>query len=172
LVLNKVITDPSQLANDVEGLYIDNLTNVMYDGLNPDKGITDSCYTIIKTLEIEKDLFGLDSYRMLRYLYGVKKAVITNTYSADKPIMKNTVKDLSIKLTEVNWSPYVKVDVTAEHSMDTTYYIKVNGVSYEEFTGDITQWAIERNDGNLFIYDASVENQYPITDVDMLTYFK
>ena len=172
LVLDTVITDPAQLANDVEGLYIDNLTNVMYDRLNPDIGITDSCYTIIKTLEIEKDLFGLDSYRMLKYLYTVKKAVINNTYAATSTIMKDTVKDLSIKLTEVNWSPYIQVDKEAEYSTSTTYYTKVNGVAYAEFSGDLNQWIIERDDSNLFIYNANIVNQYPITDVEMLNYFK
>lgn len=168
LVLNKVITDRSTLSSNPEGLYIDNLTNVMNSSIDA------THYTIIEALEIEKDRFGLDSYRMLKYLYNVKKAKIDGTYAETYPneaLNTKTKVNLGIKLTEVNWSPYVAVASDAAYDT-STYYVKVNGIAYEEFSGDVTEWTNQRNDGNLYTYDASLETNYPITDLAMLKHFK
>lgn len=169
LVLDTVITDRSTLSTDPDGLYIDNLTNVMNSSIGP------THYTIIDTLEIEKDRFGLDSYRMLKYLYNVKRAKIDGTYATTYPteaLNTKTKVNLGIKLTEVNWSPYVMVDAETEYSNQTTYYIKVNGIAYEQFSGNLTEWTNQRNDGNLYVYDASLEANYPVVDVKMLQHFK
>lgn len=172
LVMDKVITDRNALKvaadQQPEGLYIDNLTNVMNSSIGPTN------YTIINTLEIEKDRFGLDSYRMLKYLYNVKKVKIDNTYVSQYPneAHTKTIPELGIRLTEVNWTPYSVVDTETAYDNSTTYYVKVNGIAYEQFTGNITEWTAQRADGNLYTYDSTLETNYPIVDLDMLKHFK
>ena len=167
LVLNKVLTNISQVNNDEDGLYIDNLTNVM------GKDITDQSYTIISELEIEKDLFGLDSYRMLKHLFTVKREYMKGTYSdKEAPINTKTIKNLGIRLTDVNWSPYVGVPKHETFNENQTYYILENGITYNRFNNDLSNWENARDDGLLFILDESLLTNYPITDIDMLTYFK
>ena len=64
--LKGLITSKPTLDNQPEGLYIENLTDKIADGVNS----STSCR--INKMKLTDTKLGIDSYKILRYLYLVK----------------------------------------------------------------------------------------------------
>ena len=98
--LKGLITTKPTFDTQPEGLYIENLTDKITNGVDA----TTSCR--INKMKLTDTKLGIDSYKILRYLYLVKNSkksgLITDT---------NTTDNLRFDIYGVDWTPFRKVEI-------------------------------------------------------------
>lgn len=130
-----------------KGLYIAGLTDATI-GSNPTK---------ITSININGGNLGYNSYKLLQKYYDS---------------CKNYTTTRRINLTNVQWSQYVKVGADAERDETgtITYYVDNGHFGLREFDESVdTSWIELRNNGRLYIFDATMKNVVNITDTAMLS---
>ena len=165
-------------GNAAVGLYIENLTdrmNVSKDtdiigkylaagsestrGQNIQSNITSDTYyhnaaapyyVSMKKMQIEGGALGLLSYEMLDYIVKQK---IKMRY--DSELANDTVysKELLLRLLDVNWSPYEKIDALARddrQNSDNQYFIRNDDLTYTALAADITFEYANKNLGGIY----------------------
>lgn len=132
-----------------EGLYIENFTDKL------DSEITDDSNCNINVFKITQSKLGIDSYRMLKYLYNYKE---------------KTQGELKFDLTEVEWSPYTQVESGSSVVSGTSYYKLIDGVTYETYSYNTNLWDDDVADGIIYTKDTSF-NTDALTDLDMFEHF-
>lgn len=158
-VLKNILTERPN-NTDPKGLYIENLTNKL------EEQITDKTVNNISTFQIQDDTLGINSYKLLNYLYKVRDRMVQNN--------SNVTEGLRIKLTNVDWSPYKLVNIDDELNPALNYYIKVNNIAYEsyKYTNNVAQWQKDVKDGLIYtLEDQNVFESYPIVDLNMFERF-
>jgi hypothetical protein len=159
-LLNNIITDYAfpQMVNGKyvadRGLYIEGLTDWK----------TGDAQTKVSYLNLDGQVMGFDSYKLLTLYYNARSKVQT---------------DSQIKITDVQWTPYkklVKGDAYDENAMKAgRYYIDNDHYGYTQLD-DSYQVALNYDNdianGVLYLLDADFnEDTYPIKDIDMLKAF-
>ena len=144
-------------ANDTwtveKGLYISGLTD-----LNEDD-ITDSTICNLAQIDIAGDHLGYGSYEILHKLYKLYKL---------------NGKELKVSLTNVDWSPYKKLDADAVYDSAKSYWVDDNHYGFKAYTyTNIDSWKLALKNGEIYEYNATLgeANENTITDIQMLIDF-
>lgn len=196
LSLQNVITNANQvnwvkqedgtwIHNNVNGLYVENLTNKL------DNVITagDGSYTAITFYQMDETKMGYDTYRMLEYLYRLKLAVqktqvditalekagttLTPEQEELKAWANKTAGILRIQVTDAEWTPYEKVDAESAPSQPNsqlTYYELKNNMTYGIYDPEAegADWKKDLRNKQIF---TKVRGDSPATDLAMFDTF-
>ena len=149
--------------NNVDGLYIENLTDKLNDEID-----LSTAYTKIQEYQIDDSKMGYDTYRMLEYLYRIKCAAQTGELTTTDST-KQTSPMLRLQAKGVQWSPYVKCDVDELQKTDAVnYYYTLNDrMTFVPYTGN--NWTEDLK--NIGIYKRIYEENSPVKDLSMLDRF-
>lgn len=159
LSLNRVITNSIPATNE-NGLFIQGLTSNFAN----DTDISLKCR--ISWLQIEESKLGFDSYELFNYLYKVKSHIIDGSVIYSDAATNNN-SDLSIQLTNVQWSEYIAVDSEATYDSNQTYYVLTLANTYEELVYTPDNWYYNLLDGKIYTKNTELTNN--ITGVTALT---
>ena len=158
LELKTLLKTAPTLDNTPTGLYIENLTNKLDSEINS----STSCRINTYVIESGKKL-GIDSYRMLDYLYRVKEAKFAGTITDE-----DTTSALSCDLTNVEWSPYEQVESGAPFDRSIKYYELKNQVTYavyhdpdneRESSYSESSWKNKTNDGVIYTLNSELDTK-------------
>ena len=158
--LTKILTETPVVADVVDnklvnrdaetfkGLFIDGLTNYTPD--MAEKG------SPIEVINFEGVNMGYDSYTLLKNLVSEK-------------LGSGRANQLHIKMTEVNWTPYVQVEYGEDKNDDKNYFLLTDHNTYIEYpAGRI--WADDTLNGLIYTLDESAPKDR-ITDLSLLDTF-
>ena len=166
LELRGIVETAPTIDNTPTGLYIKNLT----DKYTTTPNANTTCN--IETFVLDRSKMGIDSYRLLDYLYKVKEAkhngIITDG---------NTTSILKCDFTDVEWSPYKLVEIGTSFDRATKYYELKNQTTYEVYhdpngaTGYYEEgWINKLNDGVIYTFDDAFDTNV-IKNLDIVTAF-
>ena len=137
-----------------KGLYIEGLTNVKEVVPN-----TTSCN--LAQLELAGGSLGYGSYDLVNKLYKIFKF----GESAGQ-------KDLKLSLTDVEWSPYKKLDPGVMKINNHQYYTDDGHYGFKKYTGADSNWQTDILNGEVYDYLPELEaDSHKITDIQMLLDF-
>ena len=142
-----VYRDPSEYA----GLFVDGLTNATEESYGESSPIN-----LIKFNGIN---MGYDSYTLLETLVKQKNG-------------SGRTNRLQIEMTDVNWTPYVRVESGEEREYGEdapTYYLLTDHNTYEEYPSN-RDWASDSLNGLIYKYDENSPKER-ITDLSLLQLF-
>lgn len=162
LELRGLLKTAPTLDNTPTGLYVENLTDKL------DVDITNSTSCRIDTLVLETTKMGIDSYRLLKYLYEVKEKKLDGTITD-----ADTTSNLSCDLTNVEWSPYQQLEIDATWKEGVNYYELKNGTKYETWNNgyyNSEKWQKGLNDGVLYIKNTKFDTTV-LQDLDIIKHF-
>ena len=155
-------------GNDPEGLFVEDLTDrlpafeasgVLGDG------------TQIGRFNFDDTQLGYHTYRMLNYLFTLKRAVQTQTISktyTQNGTSRTTAAKLEIQLKNVNWSPYTKLTLEDAYlgSRANDYFIR-NYITYSPYTyTTLEQYTRDVKSGNLYLLDRTRQIS-PVKNLDL-----
>ena len=136
------------------GLYIEGLTNVTEVVPN-----VTSCS--LSQLELAGGSLGYGSYDLVNKLYRIFKF----GDSAGQ-------KDLKLSLTNVEWSPYKKLDPGAMKVAGHKYYTDDGHYGFKEYSKSDANWQTDLMNGEVYDYLPELaEASHKITDIQMLKDF-
>lgn len=144
---NLVYKNPSTY----EGLYVAGLTDYIDSIENRGQG------SPIEEIDIEGDAMGYDSYTLLNNL-------VLQKYGS------GVDKRLAIKMTDVNWSPYIQVEYGENKNEDETYYLLTEHSTYELYDDTDRDWDSDTLNGKVFIFDNTAPKA-TISDLSLLDIF-
>ena len=107
-------------------------------------------YVAMKKFQVEGGSLGLLSYEMLDYIVKQK---IKMRY--DPALATDTVysKELLLRLLDVNWSPYEKIDALAKddrQNSDNQYFIRNDDLTYTALAADVSFEYANKNLGGIY----------------------
>lgn len=137
-----------------EGLYIEGLTD--YDPISGSKGLGSN----VSEIDIEGDSMRYDSYTILNNLVLQKKP-ISPTQDQQR---------LSIKMLDVNWSPYTQVEYGESKNSNIQYYKLTDHSTYELYNSPSSEWENDTLNGKIFTFDESIPKA-TISDLSLLDTF-
>ena len=140
-----------------QGLYIEGLTNLK------ESEITSTTSCALSEIKLAGDAFGYDSYNLLHKLYKVYKDGAGDGAA-----------ELKISMTDVDWSPYKKLDADAVYDSSNAYYTDDYHYGFKDYTyTSAAQWELDLTNGEVYQYDANEFEKYgnTITDIQMLLDF-
>ena len=113
----------------------------------------------LATLNILGSGMGYDSYKLLKRYYDVRKT--------------QTASPSNIQMTNVQWSPYIKVVEDEEYDSNNSYYEDNGHYGLTSYSYNIDNWNVKVLNGEIYRLDPNVsqENINQITDVDMFRVF-
>lgn len=155
LLLKGLLTTPPSQDNTPEGLYIANWTDKL------STPITASTTSRIETFVLNKTKMGIDSYRLLDYIYRVKEAKFAGVITDD-----HTSDTLACDFSDVEWSPYVQVEQDTKYDNKTTYYQLENDITYKPITYSADVWNQGLRDGTIFTKDPDFDTSL-LTNLDI-----
>ena len=141
---NLVYKDPSVY----EGLFIDGLTN--YTPAMNGQG------SPISTIDFEGVNMGYDSYTILKDLVSEK-------------LGSGREKQLHIKMTEVNWTPYVQVEYGEDKATGVSYFLLTDHSTYIDYPAN-RNWAEDTLNGLVYTKNLNVPSNR-ITDLSLFDTF-
>ena len=188
LSLNNIITDKNRVSwvkgeddvwvhNNDNGLYVENLTNMLTSTIGESNG----SYTNINYYQMDNTKMGYDTYKMLKYLYDLKKKVrdnkialaeaaaageLTDAQKATQTWTNKTDSELRIQVLNAQWTPYERVEVGISRNPLTTYYVLNDDLTYSVYEGD--NWDQDLKDFEIF---KKVRENSPIENLAMLKTF-
>ena len=133
-----------------KGLYIQGLTD-------QEKGDS-ALESNITRLQIAGGNMDYDSFKLLDKLYYIKEN-------------EDVHSNLAISLTDINWTPYTKLDKGYAYNADEadSYYIDNGHYQLEPYTYDEETWAQQVLNGEIYIKNADLETDSQlITSLEML----
>ena len=160
--LKGLITTKPTFDTQPEGLYVENLTDKITNGVDA----TTSCR--INKMKLTDTKLGIDSYKILRYLYLVK-----NSKKSGLITDANTTDNLRFDIYGVDWTPFRKVEIDQvwNSELEGNYYILTNDTNYEAYTHSSNDTFNNYvADGVMFIKDPAYDST-TITSLDMLDTF-
>ena len=123
--------------------------------------------TNIETLFILGSGLGYDSFKLLKQYYTLRS--------------RQTASSSNIQMTNVKWSPYIKVTVDEEYDSNTSYFFDNGhyGLTPVNHQTDynINTWPIKVANGEVYRLDSSIENINDViniitdNDIDMFRVF-
>ena len=140
--------DPASYA----GLYVAGLTDVVDDASNLSSG------SALQEISFSGDAMNYDSYEILRN-------VVHQKYNTGR-----TEGRLKIRMTDVNWSPYVQVEYGEEKKSGETYYYLTDHSTYETYNHEDSEWLTDTLNGRVYTYD-NTKDESVITDLSLLQIF-
>ena len=144
----------------IKGLYIEGLTNYLYSEQIEAANIEDLATQLTK-IKIIGNSLGINSYRLLNSLVKIKEKIYTSN-SKDYP------KDLSIHMTNINWSPYIQIESGANRDVDIPYYLKQDNYTFKSYTYiSEAQWNLDTLNGKVYKLNNDFNTSY-ITDLSLL----
>ena len=132
-----------------EGLFIDGITNY-----TPSMAGTD--YTLTE-IQFDGDALGYDSYKVL--YNAVKKKLGTPRSNR-----------LRIRMSDINWTPYVQVEYGEVKLNNTQYYYLTDHSTYEPYEAADSAWYEDTLNGRVYTYDSS-KDESVIPDLELLNIF-
>lgn len=167
LELEGLISTAPALDYTPTGMYVKNLT----DKLDTTPDVSTSCR--INTFVVEKGKLGIDTYRILNYLYQVKEAKYNGTITDE-----NTTAELSCDLTEVGWNPYTQVEADTEFDIESKYYELKYQSTYEVYHDPVSgeskysasSWKAKTDDGVIYTFDENFDTSV-IKNLDIVDAF-
>ena len=132
-----------------EGLFIDGITN--YNSTMEGQG------SAVNEISFEGDALGYGSYQILY-----------NTVMKKKGTGRGRL--LSIKMADINWTPYVQVEYGEVKMSNTQYYYLTDHSTYIPYTNPDSQWYEDTLNGKVYTYD-STKDESIITDLSLLDLF-
>lgn len=138
-------------ASTYEGLYIAGVTDYQDSEQNRGKG------SPVNEIDIEGDAMGYDSYKILRNVVLQKNG-------------SGKGNRLSIKMTEVNWTPYLQVEYGESKSNDIDYYWLTDHSTYEPYSHEDSEWENDTLNGRVYTLDENAQKSI-ITDLSLLQIF-
>lgn len=159
LLLKGVLTEPPSLGNTPEGLYIANWTDKL------STPITASTTSNIEKFVLNKTQLGIDSYRLLDYIYRVKEAKFAGVITDE-----GTSDELTCDLSDVEWSPYLPVAPDTKYDNKTTYYQLENDSVYKPIAYNADVWNQGLRDGSIFTKDPDFDTSL-LTNLDIMSKF-
>ena len=142
-----------------KGLYIDGLTNI--------GTVTTASTTKINRLDITGGNMGYKSYVLADKLVDIKEAMQQNSELAS-----TFSKDLRIRLEDVKWTPYRKVDAGEIVIEGATYVKKTEHYTFESYTPG-ADWDADTLNGKVYEVDTTVlaNEANTLTDLSLLDKF-
>lgn len=137
-----------------EGLYIAGVTDYVDSLENRGQG------SPVTEIDIEGDALGYGSYIILNNLVLQKKV----------PDGSGRNNRLSIKMADVNWTPYTQVEYGEEKQDGVTYYKLTDHSTYELYSSPGSEWANDTLNGKVFTFDATAPKA-TISDLSLLDTF-
>ena len=161
--LDKIITTAPVVADMVNGnlVYRNHET---YEGLYV-AGVTDYVDSLsnrgtgcpVNEIDMEGDAMGYDSYTILNNLVLLKNG-------------SGRGNRLSIKMTEVNWTPYTQVEYGESKQDNVDYFLLTDHSTYEPYNNPGTEWANDTLNGKVFTFNTSAPRA-TISDLSLLDTF-
>ena len=147
-----------------QGLYVEGLTNY----LDEDKiaeASNDDLVTNITSFYMVGGKLGVQSYKLLKALTLIKQKIHLSTDP-------NVSKDLSIHMTDVQWSPYQRIESGDSYNQSITYYRLTDHYTFESYIpSSNAQWNKDTLNGKIYKRTFAIDNNYPITDLSLLDTF-
>ena len=138
-------------SSEYEGLYVAGVTDYVDSIENRGKG------SPVTEIDMEGDAMGYDSYTLLNNL-------VLQKYGS------GTGNRLAIKMTDVNWSPYVQVEYGESKDDNVDYFFLTEHSTYEPYDDTDRDWNSDTLNGKIFTYDENAPKE-TITDLSMLDIF-
>ncbi len=142
-----IYNDPSSY----EGLYIAGVTDYVDSLENRGTG------SPVNEIDIEGDAMGYDSYKILNNVVLKKNG-------------SGRGNRLSIKMTDVNWTPYTQVEYGESKQQNVNYYILTDHSTYELYEGLDEDWQNDTLNGKIFTFDENAPKAI-ISDLSLLDTF-
>lgn len=122
------------------------------------EGMFENNTTNIHTLNILGSGLGYDSYKLLKKYYDIRK---------DKGQASN------IQMTNVQWSPYIRVTEDEEYDPSIQYFEDNGHYGLSSYSYHVDTWPIKVANGEIYRKDPSISEDdiNQITDVQMLRVF-
>lgn len=134
---------------DYEGLFVDGITN--YDGVS--KG------SLITEISFDGDALGYGSYTILKNLVDRKNG----TGRANR---------LSIRMADVNWTPYVQVEYGEEKLVNVNYYYLTDHSTFEPYDRPDDDWYQDTLNGKVYTYTTDpTMDETTIQDISLFKLF-
>lgn len=161
--LTKILTEKPVVADMVddelvyrdsetyEGLYIEGVTDYQDSPQKRGQG------SPVNEIDIEGDAMGYDSYKILNNVVLQKKG-------------SGRGNRLSIKMTEVNWTPYVQVEYGEVKNNDVNYFWLTDHSTYEPYNHADSEWETDTLNGRVFTFD-DLAPKDTISDLSLLQTF-
>ena len=132
---------------EYEGLFVDGVTN--YTNEMAGQG------SLIEELSFEGDALGYGSYIILKNVVSKKNG---------------TANRLSIRMADVNWTPYVQVEYGEVKQIGVNYFYLTDHSDYEAYTHPDSDWMTDTLNGRVYTKDETVDESV-ITDLSLLDLF-
>lgn len=157
-ILESPYDDPENLIGPREGLYIEGLTDKTTFGADD--------LTHINTYQVIGGVLGYQTYSLLDKLVKIKKNMIAKGESLESGYSNS----LDIKLTGVEWSPYVQVVYGEPYNASKTYYQDNQHFGLIKYIGGQENWEFNTSNGYIYEYTEN-ENEDMITDLNIFDTF-
>lgn len=153
-------TKPSKTtgATSEEGLFIDGL----FDSKSTD---LTNCTTSLSTIKLIGGSLGYNSYKLLKQWYSI--------LYKDKTTLP-AGSNYRVKLTDVNWTPYVQLVEGDEYDANEAdkYFVNNGHYGFDSYTYDSATFATQVLNGEVYKFDDKLaEQSSQIADVKMLEDF-
>ena len=132
---------------EYEGLFIDGVTN--YTSALNGQG------SPIGEISFEGDALGYGSYTILKNVVYEKQG---------------TENRLTIRMADINWTPYVQVEYGEVKRSGVTYYYLTDHSNYEIYNHLDAEWNTDTLNGRVYTYD-NTKDESVITDLSLLDLF-
>lgn len=136
---------------EYEGLFVDGLTN--YNAAIDGKGIDSP----ISEISFDGDALGYGSYIILKNLVDRKNGA-------------GRTSRLSIRMTDVNWTPYVQVEYGESKIVGTPYYYLTDHSTFEPYDHDDALWYEDTLNGRVYTYNSNMDES-TIQDMSLFKLF-
>lgn len=158
LLTSRIKPSKTTGATSKKGLYIDGL----FDGDSTD---LTNCTTSLNTIKLIGGSLGYNSYKLLKQWYDI--------IYKDKTTLP-AGSNYRVKMTEVNWTPYVQLVEGDEYNVNEAdkYFVDNGHYGFDTYTYNSTTFATQVLNGEIYKFDDNLEQQSAqITDVKMLEDF-
>ena len=133
--------------SEYEGLYIEGVTDYQY-------GVDTANGSNIGIIDFEGDALGYDSYEILRNVIDQKK---------------HTNQRLRIRMADVVWTPYTKVEIGETRQPGVTYKYRTDHNTFENYNR--TTWDEDVIQEKVYAYNTDLaEKQLVLTDLSLLDF--
>ena len=122
------------------------------------EGMFENNVTNIHTLNIFGSGLGYDSYKLLKKYYDIRSSQGSSS---------------NIQMTNVQWSPYIKVTEDEEYDSTIQYFEDNGHYGLSSYTYHVDTWQIKVANGEIYRLDPTISSAdiNQIADVDMLRVF-